>query len=82
MRSSGPALWLEVHEPWRSGDPVADGLLALIPARVTALPGARVLLAPFSGAEFGPATGSGEMDDSCASTGSRPPRRHRWMRCG
>lgn len=53
-----PALDLAVREPWRSGDPLADGLVSVKPAYVAGIAdsSARVLVSPKTGPELQPRT--------------------------
>jgi hypothetical protein len=65
-RSTPPPDLLHVSEPWRSGDPLADGLLGVEPAIVfgapaTGAPGERLLLAPRTGPQPLPEASEGEL---------------------
>jgi hypothetical protein len=65
-RSTPPPDLLHVSEPWRSGNPFADGLLGVEPAIVfgapaTDEPNERVLLAPRTGPEPLPEGSEGEL---------------------
>jgi hypothetical protein len=62
-RSTPPPDLLRVSEPWRSGTPLADGLVQVAPAIAFGTPGIleRALLGPRTGAELRPAVADDEQ---------------------